>query len=123
MNLPWRKPAPPEIRFVEVEKAVRVPEMNEDIAKMVGSLQSHPGFIYLLNKLRFHRAILQAQLAGNRQESMTDVVMLQSGCAWSGWLQREMEAAIGFKPEVSAPPSRSELAIFEEAQQQLEVLR
>jgi hypothetical protein len=120
----WRKPVPSvEYRVVEVEKAQRVPEMNEDIARSISTLQSHPGFLYLLAKLKFHRSVLKETVATNRQESQLDTVILQSGVAWSGWLQRELEAAIGFRPAAPVPPGQSELSIFEESQRQLEVLR
>lgn len=124
MNLPWRRPSLPTTPVVlEVERATRVPELTEDMAKSIGTLQSHPGFQYLLAKLKFHRSVLKEQLAGNRQETMADVIMLQSGVAWSGWLQGQLDAAMGFKPSAPAPAGQSELAIFEEAQRQLEVLR
>ena len=111
------------LRLVEVEKASRPPAMTEEIARSIQTLQSHPGFLYLLAKCRFQRSVLKETLATTRQASNEDCIMFQSGVAWSGWLQNEMETAINFKASPSAPPSRDELAIFEESQRQLEVLR
>ena len=124
MKLSWpQRPRQVEIQVVEVEKAQRVPALDENIAQSIKTLQGHPGFLYLLAKLKFHRNVLRDQLASTRQESMADVVVLQSGVAWSGWLQNEMETAIAFKPAAAAPPSEDELTIFRDSQRQLEVLR
>lgn len=113
----------PEIQVVELEKAQRVPPMDAEIARSVQTLQAHPGFLYLLAKLKFQRSFLRDTLVGNRQATMEDVLVLQSGVAWSGWLQSELEKAIGFKAAAPQAPSRDELSIFEESQRQLEVLR
>lgn len=118
----WREP-PPEIRVVEVEKSQRVPPLTPEIAQSIQTLQGHPGFLYLLAKCKFQRSLLKETLATNRQESNLDCVMFQSGVAWSGWLQNEMENAINFKTSAPAVANRDELAIFEEAQRQLEVLK
>ena len=118
----WRKPAP-MVRIVEVDKGQRPVPMTEEIARSIQTLQGHPGFLYLLGKLKFHRGILKEQLSTVRQDSMANVLMLQSGIAWSGWLQTELELAINFRASAPSAPSRDELTLFEEAQQQLEVLR
>ena len=118
----WREPAP-TVRVVEVDRGQRVPPLDADIAKSIQALQGHPGFLYLLAKLKFHRSVLRDQLATTRQPAMSDVLMLQSGVAWSGWLQNELETAIAFRAAAPVAPSRDERTIFEEAQRQLEVLR
>lgn len=117
---PWNKP---EIQVVEVEKSQRVLPLDADIARVVASLQSHPGFLYLLGKLKFHREILRSTLDSRRQVSMEDVIMLQSGIAWSGWLKDELEKAVDFKTSAPQAPGATEQSIFEESQRQLEVLR
>lgn len=111
------------ISLVEVEKPQRVPAHDEDSARVVGSLQSHPGFLYLLQKLKFHRQLLKENLATNRQTSLEDVLVLQSGIAWAGWLQGELDKAVGFENSKGSPPSQTERTIFEESQRQLEILR
>lgn len=116
-------PVKSKLFVVEVEKGRRPPELTEETARSVASLQSHPGFLYLLAKLRFHQDVLKAQVSGVRQKSMEDVIMLQSGVAWSGWLKSELEAAINFQTAAPAPATQTEQSLFEEAQRQLEVLR
>jgi hypothetical protein len=113
---------PDKPKVIEVEKAQRVPPMDADIARSIQTLQSHPGFLYILAKLKFQREVLKTQVATTRQASMEDVIMLQSGVAWSGWLQTQLDQAIGFK-STSAPATPAEITLFEEAQRNLEVLR
>lgn len=112
-----------QIQIVEIDKGTRVPPIDEGVAQSIKTLQSHPGFQYLLAKLKFHREVLKNQLSGSKQASMEDVMLLQSGIAWSGWLQNELDRAIDFKTSAPQAPSATELSIFEESQRQIEVLR
>ena len=116
------KPKQDKVLVVEVEKAQRVPALTADVAKSIGTLQSHPGFLYLLAKCKFQKQLLKSTLE-KRQATMEDIILLQSGIAWSAWLQNELDTAIGFEQATPTAPLESELSIFEESQRQLEVLR
>ena len=120
----WRQQVTGQVPMVvEVEKGSRVPEMTPEVARSIGTLQGHPGFQYLLAKLKFHRAVLQSQHNTVRHKTVADGVVFQAGLAWSGWLQHELEQAIAFQSAPPTAPNRTEQTLFEEAQRQLEVLR
>lgn len=110
-------------QIVEVEKPVPVPPLDENSSQAVATLQAHPGFQYLLAKLRLQRSALKTILTTQRQHSLTDVEFIQSGIAWTGWLEEQLNAAIGFK---AAPPTdslESQRIAFEEALGRIEILR
>jgi len=78
--------------IIEVEKASSPPETPETIAS-VESLRGHGGFQWLLKKLRYQRARLQAELNGTRHEDLRAVDFLQSGMFWCNWLQQQLDFA------------------------------
>lgn len=122
MNFLASKKQTERVVVVEIEKGQRVPPLNESTAQSVATLQGHPGFQYLLAKCKFQKSVLEAQLKGRRQESIREVEFLQSGIAWAGWLQDQLEGAINFHTPV-ADTSVSEKTIFEESQRMLDVLK
>lgn len=118
----------PETKFQVVELAppMRLPAVDSNIAASIATLQGHPGFTYLLQKLRLQRAMLVSALANTRQESLKDVEFLQSGVAWTGFVEAQLMKAIGYREAPEAPkqtPFEAEREAFEEAQKFIEVLK
>ena len=111
------------IKVVELEKQPGVPELDSASAVAVASLQTHPGFQYLLAKLRFQRASLKEALVKNRHKDLKDVEFLQSGANWCGWLQEQVEHAIGVVNRPVQRPARDfELEAFERLRNQIDVI-
>ena len=102
-------------KVIEVEKRI-VPELDQASAAGVASLQTHPGFQYLLAKLAFQRSLMKDSLAKNRQKDIRDVEFLQSGINWCGWLEDQLVAATG---KLNAPTPRIQRAHEREAFEQL----
>ena len=110
-------------KVVEVEKPRPSIKMGPQEIESVLSLQHHPGFLFLLDKLRYQRAALVTTLVNERQESMTDSEFLKSGIAWTGWLENQLATATKLKtrqPETQAEPEVADA--FRELQRQLEVV-
>jgi hypothetical protein len=76
-----------KILVVEVEPGRRIPDLDEDSRQAVVSLAHHPGFRYLMAKLKFERAVLQSKLVKERHSDIADVAYLQGGVHWLGWLE------------------------------------
>lgn len=89
-------------KVVEVEKLEPLEPMTKDLALQVQSLQYHPGFVWLTRKLRTQRALLRSTLEKERQ-SQVDAEFLKSGIAWTGWLDDQLTAAVGFTARSTAP--------------------
>lgn len=113
----------PKVVVVEVEKGRRPPELTLELARSVQTLQAHPGFLYLLTKLAFQRSVLRQALERKRHKTIADSEFIQSGIAWSGWLEDEVQAAIDFQVPAESEATRPEASIFDESQRLLEVLR
>lgn len=114
---------PLEVRVVEVEKGETLPVYSDDLKRSVGTLQAHPGFLYLLQKLNAQRAYLRTTLETKRHPDLKEAEFLQSGIAWSGWLEAELKKAVSLPAPAAMQASPTEQSIFEESQRMLEVLR
>lgn len=111
-----------QIKVIEVEKQT-VPELDGASALAVASLANHPGFQYLLAKLKFQRAALKDSLEKTRHKEMRDVEFLQSGANWCNWLQLELERAIGVMNAPKPRPVRPyEQDAFEQLRQNVELV-
>lgn len=116
----WFKP---RILIVEVDKPREVALLDPEMAKSVASLREHPGFLYLLAKLRYQRAMLRAHLERTRQEKLSDVDFIKSGINWCGWLEEQLSKAAKIEIErPQLPPLAAEEAAFQEVSRMLEVI-
>lgn len=122
MKWSW-SPKKPLVLILEVEKGARVPGLDKDSAQAVASLQGHPGFLYLLAKLKFQNEVLKSTLQSRRHENIREVEFLQSGIAWTNWLRDQLEGAVNFKTAPVTDASASEQTIFEESQRMLQILK
>lgn len=116
----WLWPTP---LVVEVEKPRHVEPMDKETAISVASLAGHPGFQWLLGRLETQRAALKTILNTQRQETVVDYQFLQSGVAWSGWLETQMKFATALlkRPEPQ-PASNEEREAFAAIASQLELI-
>jgi hypothetical protein len=116
-------PASP-ILVVEVEAPAKLEEMTPELAQQVQSLQYHPGFLYLMNKSRFQRSLLRAELEKKRQATLADSEFIKSGIAWSAWWEDQLRQAVGFGKRQSSPqqPLDHEREAFAAIQRELEIV-
>ena len=75
---------------IEVEKKHPLTETSESI-EAVRTLEDHPGFQWLLSKLRLQASRLQSELLQGRHKDIREVEFLQSGIQWCGWLQSQLD--------------------------------
>ena len=110
MKLPWNRK--PEVRYkiVEIERPRPLSQLDPEAERSVVTLQSHPGFIYLLAKLRLQRHALEAKLKADRHSTLADVEWIQSGIFWCSWLEGQLERSV-----MNAKPSEQPTFPIEEA--------
>jgi hypothetical protein len=113
-----------ETLVVEIPAPRQIPQLDKDVASSVATLQGHPGFQWLLQRLRIQRAQLQSALSSQRQATLTDVEFLQSGIAWTCWLEAQLAKAVGYQePRVPQAPYDAERDAFDEVSKFIEVIR
>lgn len=103
---------------VEVPKSAEVtPEGRASLAM----LKDHPGFNYLINRLRLQRAALESALKFSKHQDFNQVLDLQAGIRWMMWLENQFMLAIQHPTrEESRDPNAEELAALAEALSHIE---
>lgn len=107
--------------IVEVEKPVTI--IDPDAAASVRTLSGHPGFTYLLAKLKLQRSLLETKLKSSKHREMRDVEFLQSGIFWSKWLEDQINQEVYITPSAPQKPvGEDEAAIFERVRAAIETV-
>jgi hypothetical protein len=112
------------IQIVEIEKSYVLPELDSNSAGSVASLQGHPGWQYLMARLRNQSALLTAALTKTRHKDIKDVEFLQSGINWCHWLDDQCTKATGMiaRTQPAREMRPAELENFERLRSQIDVV-
>ena len=109
--------------IVEVQAPRKLDKPDEAMRDAILSLQAHPGFQYLLAKLRYQRHLLETALLTQRQENLADVEFIQSGINWLRWLQDQLEVETKLKTRQAVQqPTAIEEATLKQVMDQFEVV-
>lgn len=115
----------PDIKYqvVEVDKPRELAHTDLETRKSVASLALHPGFRYLLAKLKTQKKFLEGQLISTPHTSIRDVHQLQAGIFWCGWLDSQLkyETALS-EPKLPVSATQEELDAFAQVNAQLEIV-
>ena len=111
-----------KVLIVEVERPRPIVELDEEMAGTIASLSHHPGFLYLLDKLRLDRSYLEATLLNRRQNSLDEVNFLKAGVAWSRWLEGQLERSVKFKRPAPQNPELTEQQMFDKLKEFVTVI-
>jgi hypothetical protein len=100
-------------KIVEVEPYRLLDKEFRESARL---LPNNPGFIWLMQKLRLQRALLESELK-RRQPTLADVEWLQNGIKWLSWIESTIneETKMPKRPSASDAPSL-ERELFDQAQ-------
>jgi hypothetical protein len=120
----WRDWFKPQIKvvyqIVEV-KSPRTPvRWDKSTKEVVSTLQSHPGFLALCERLALQRAQLETQLSRNLHKDLREVDFLQAGISWCAWLQEQVEKSTVKGSTKTFDAMEDELAAFREIDSQIE---
>lgn len=110
----------PVVKIVEVEKPRTFSALEgAELREALRALNAHPGFRYLVDRLRLQRAVLDGRLKQPISE-LTQVTWLQQGIFWTGWLEAEVSRLTEAPPPVQQTPYEAELEAFERINAQIE---
>lgn len=115
-------------KLVEKYTIVEVPQPkpqppDPEAAKSMLTLAEHPGFLYLVNKLKLQRHLLESKLKNDRHAKLGDVEFLQSGIFWTNWLEQQVnEQVYQARAPKAVPATNYEEELFRKVQDQLEVV-
>lgn len=85
-------------------------EVSAEGRKSLATLGNHPGFRFLLAKLKLQRAALEAKLKYEPHDDLKTVIRLQEGIRWMMWLENQFMLAINHPTkEKSRDPNADEL--------------
>jgi hypothetical protein len=111
------------IKVVEIEKKNVLKLDEKSVAPFVARLKDDPGFQFLVAKLEAQRAALRSALETNRHKTKEDFEFLQSGINWCGWLQSQVETAVGILNQPAPRPARAyEMEAFEQLRHNVELV-
>lgn len=110
-----------EYKIVEVEKPRTYSPLDEtELRDSLHSLNAHPGFRYLIERLRSQRFSLEGRLKGARHKTLDDVGFLQQGVFWLGWIESEVARLSQAPQRPQLDPVEQELIAFRELDSLLE---
>lgn len=104
---------------VEVEKHPD-PKLDAELVESVRALAWHPGFRYLREKLAFQRQALIARLAQSKHASLSDAEFIQSGIAWTSWLEAQLDRATKVPVNRGTPTTPEETDLIEQVRANIE---
>lgn len=121
---PKNKPLPQSAinyKIIEVERP-RTPEAMDttEVRAMLATLQSNPGLLYILGRLKAQKSLMETTLKTTHFEKLEEVINLQSGIFWAGWLEAQINSLTKRATPEPAAPYDFELEAFKEIDSQLE---
>lgn len=110
-------------KIVEVERPKPPFKADAEVAEAIATLQAHPGFLHLLDQLRWQRSLLISKLVNERQDTVVDAEFLKSGIAWTKWLEGQLAAATKLKSRREAETPEPEVVdAFRALQSQIDII-
>lgn len=122
----WRDLFKPKVIYKTVYKVIEVDaprtprRWDKETREAVATLNSHPGFIALRERLASQQAAIKSTLNRSLQKDLRSVDFLQSGVFWTGWIQAEVDRATLKGPEKQFDPLAEELEAFQAIDSQIE---
>lgn len=124
-------PKAPEIKFIEPTqvvsfKVVEVPagrtpqKWTKEVRDSVATLNYHPGFLAILDRLALQKALVNSKLHGEYRKDLRENDWLQSGSFWLGYLQTLMDQATLVPRAPERDAMEEELEAFKQIDAQIE---
>jgi hypothetical protein len=107
--------------IVEVEKGSKLPEITGDLRESIKALNNHPGFIYLMQRLRFQRTALETSLKEGLNLTEVQLRYIQAGIYWAGFIERDVLALTQSQPS-TRPAVVDEEAEFKRMKASLDLI-
>jgi len=111
----------PTILVLELDQFTKLPELTGDLRESLKTLEYHPGFQYLLQRLQVDEASLVAQFKEGLGMSEIQLRYLQAGIYWTGWLKNELKS-LTTKRSNARTPTFNEIEEFNKINQNLQLV-
>jgi len=111
----------PTFSVIEVSAPRKLGPLTRELRETLLTLNSHPGFSYLLERLKAQKAAFEAVLRTQKHEELKDVHFVQAAVYWAGWLQRQISELTG-QIVTPLPASHAEQEEFENALRAISVV-
>lgn len=107
--------------IIELEKGSRLPELTGDLRESLRTLDYHPGFQYLLQRLKISKAGILSQLEEGLSLTEVQLRYLQAGLYWAGWLEKE-HTSLATKRPPTRQATEDEEAEFRAIRESIELV-
>lgn len=107
--------------IVELEKGNRLPELTGDLKESLRTLDYHPGFQYLLQRLKVAKAGILSQLQEGLGLTEVQLRYLQAGLYWCNWLGEEQISLTAKRP-TPVPSNQDEENTFRAIRESLQLV-
>jgi|SRR5271157_6507087 len=110
----------PVYKIVEVKAPKTQLRWDNSTRESISTLQSHPGFIALTDKLALCRAQLETKNNRVYKKDLREADFLQTGIFWCSWLQEQVEQSTHLGSQKTFDAMDEELKAFQEINSQIE---
>jgi hypothetical protein len=107
-------------KVVEVSGPRVVRKWDKETKASVHTLQSHPGFIAILDRLALQRQLLESRNNKEFKKDLREADFLQSGVFWLGYVQELVNKAVDLPLAHPVDAMQEELEAFRELDAKIE---
>jgi hypothetical protein len=90
----------PILQIVERRGHNKPEKWSNEIKQAVSTLQSHPGFIAVLDRIALQREMLEHKNNTQFKKDLREADFIQAGIIWLGYLQQLVDSAVAL-PQAS----------------------
>ena len=119
----WLKKFLPErvvYKVVEVKTPRAAQPWTKEVKDAISTLEYHPGFIALRDRLGLQREMLKTRCATEYHKEQRETDYLQAGVFWLGYIQDMIGQATKLNPSAPVDPMQEELDAFRQLDAQIE---
>jgi len=108
------------IKVVEVKSPRITSSWDKDTRDAVSTLQSHPGWVAIQERLSLQRQMLENKLAHEFHKELRSIDYIQAGIFWLGYIQDQIAKASERPTNRVQDPMKEELDAFRAIDAQIE---
>lgn len=105
-----------KLKVVEVEPATKPDLPSPEMREMLRTLQHNPAFRYIVQRLKFQKAVYEQQLKEGTDLPEKELRVLQAFISATGWVDKELARLTAEPPKPSRDANEEILDAFARAQ-------
>lgn len=111
-----------EYKVVEIERETKLPPVTADLRESLKTLQYHPGFQYLIHKMKYEKAALAKYLHEGFNLTEKELHHLQAGIHYIGWIEAELGRLAAAPVSVVRSAAQEEREVFDRMRSSIELI-